>query len=234
MTEAKKTEKDHISLALEQLVTAALPLVSFDGWSAATLDSAIKDAGVDPGLAHQACPRGAVDLALAFHRMGDAKMQEALAKTDLSDMRFRDRIAKAVQLRIEAVADQKEAVRRGVTLFALPAHAAEGAQALWATTDKIWNTLGDTSEDVNWYTKRATLSAVYSATLLYWLGDDSTDSAETWAFLDRRIDNVMQFESVKAKLKDNPLAKGIAAMFPDIHKPSSQAPDDLPGKTKAS
>jgi len=234
MTEAKKTEKDHISLALEQLVTAALPLVSFDGWSAATLDSAIKDAGVDPGLAHQACPRGAVDLALAFHRMGDAKMQEALAKTDLSDMRFRDRIAKAVQLRIEAVADQKEAVRRGATLFALPAHAAEGAQALWATTDKIWNTLGDTSEDVNWYTKRATLSAVYSATLLYWLGDDSTDSAETWAFLDRRIDNVMQFESVKAKLKDNPLAKGIAAMFPDIHKPSSQAPDDLPGKTNAS
>ena len=234
MTEAKKTEKDHISLALEQLVTAALPLVSFDGWSAATLDSAIKDASVDPGLAHQACPRGAVDLALAFHRMGDAKMQEALAKTDLSDMRFRDRIAKAVQLRIEAVADQKEAVRRGVTLFALPAHAAEGAQALWATTDKIWNALGDTSDDVNWYTKRATLSAVYSATLLYWLGDDSTDSAETWAFLDRRIDNVMQFESVKAKLKDNPLAKGIAAMFPDIHKPSSQAPDDLPGKTKAS
>jgi len=234
MTEAKKTEKDHISLALEQLVTAALPLVSFDGWSATTLDSAIKDAGVDPGLAHQACPRGAVDLALAFHRMGDAKMQEALAMTDLSDMRFRDRIAKAVQLRIEAVADQKEAVRRGVTLFALPAHAVEGAQALWATTDKIWNVLGDTSEDVNWYTKRATLSAVYSATLLYWLGDDSTGSAETWAFLDRRIDNVMQFESVKAKLKDNPLAKGFAAMFPDIHKPSSQAPDDLPGKTKAS
>jgi ubiquinone biosynthesis protein COQ9 len=233
MTEAKKAEKDHISLALERLVTAALPLVSFDGWSANTLENAIKNAGIDPGLAHQACPRGAVDLALAFHRMGDAKMQEALAMANLSDMRFRDQIAKAVQLRIEAVANQKEAVRRGVTLFALPTNASEGAQALWATTDKIWNVLGDTSEDVNWYTKRATLSAVYSATLLYWLGDDSADSAETWAFLDRRIDNVMQFESVKAKLKDNPLAKGLAAMFPDIHKPSSQAPDDLPGKTKA-
>ncbi|MEK6205211.1 MAG: COQ9 family protein, partial [Amylibacter sp.] len=226
MTEAKKAEKDHISLALERLVTAALPLVSFDGWSANTLENAIKDTGINPGLAHQACPRGAVDLALAFHRMGDAKMQEALAMADLSDMRFRDQIAKAVQLRIEVVANQKEAVRRGVTLFALPTNASEGARALWATTDKIWNVLGDTSEDVNWYTKRATLSAVYSATLLYWLGDDSADSAETWAFLDRRIDNVMQFESVKAKLKDNPLAKGLAAMFPDIHKPSSQAPDD--------
>jgi len=182
---------------------------------------------------------------LAFHRMGDAKMEISLAKADLSDMRFRDRIAKAVQLRIEAVADEKEAVRRGVTdekeavrrgvtLFALPLHAAEGAQALWASTDKIWNALGDTSEDVNWYTKRATLSAVYSATLLFWLGDDSENSADTWAFLDRRIDNVMQFEGVKAKLKDNPIAKGLAAFFPDIRKPATHAPDDLPGKTKAS
>lgn len=234
MTETKKAEKDHISLTLEQLVTAALPHVSFDGWSAVTLDSAIADAGVDVGLAQQACPRGAVDLALAFHRMGDAKMEIALGKIDLSGMRFRDRIAKAVQLRIETVADDKEAVRRGVTFFALPLHAAEGAQALWATTDKIWNALGDTSEDVNWYTKRATLSAVYSATLLFWLGDDSENSGDTWAFLDRRIDNVMQFETVKAKLKDNPIAKGLAALFPDIHKPVTHASDDLPGKTKTS
>lgn len=234
MTKPKKTEKDHISLALEQLVTAALPHVSFDGWSAATLDAAIEDSGVDTGLAHQACPRGAVDLALGFHRMGDRKMEAALAVADLSDLRFRDKIAKAVQLRIEAVADEKEAVRRGATLFALPQNAGEGAQALWATTDKIWNVLGDTSEDVNWYTKRATLSAVYSSTVLFWLGDQSEGSVDTWAFLDRRIDNVMQFESVKAKLKDNPLIKGFASLLPDIHKPASAAPDDLPGKTGAS
>jgi ubiquinone biosynthesis protein COQ9 len=234
MTKPEKTETDHIEQTRVALVKAALPHVDFDGWSAATLDAAIKDAGVDAGLAHQACPRGAVDLALAFHRIGDAEMEAALAAADLSDMRFRDRIAKAVQLRIEAVANEKEAVRRGVTLFALPVHAAEGAQALWATTDKIWNLLGDTSEDINWYTKRATLSAVYSSTLLFWLGDDSEDSAETWAFLDRRIDNVMQFETVKAKLKDNPLAKGLASFLPNIRKPANHAPDDLPGKTNAS
>ncbi|MFK5997962.1 MAG: COQ9 family protein [Rhodobacterales bacterium] len=234
MTKPEKTETDHIEQTRAALVKAALPLVSFDGWSETTLKAAIADAGVDSGLAHQACPRGAVDLALAFHRMGDAKMLEALAATDMSGMRFRDRIAKAVQLRIEAVANEKEAVRRGVTLFALPLYAAEGSQALWATTDKIWTALGDSSEDLNWYTKRATLSAVYSTTLLFWLGDDSEGSVDTWAFLDRRIDNVMQFESVKAKLKNTPLAKGFAAMFPDVHKPSSHAPDDLPGKTKAS
>ncbi len=234
MPKAKKTESDHISQTQKALVKAALPHVDFDGWSAATLGAAIKDAGVDPGLANQTCPRGAVDLALAFHRIGDAEMEAALAAADLSDMRFRDRIAKAVQLRIEAVANEKEAVRRGATLFAMPHHAAEGVQALWATTDKIWNALGDTSEDINWYTKRATLSAVYSSTILFWLGDNSEGSAETWAFLDRRIENVMQFETVKAKLKDNPLAKGLASFLPNIRKPANHAPDDLPGKTNAS
>lgn len=234
MTKPEKTETDHITQARAALVKAALPHVCFDGWSEVTLKAAINDAGVDAGLASQACPRGAVDLALAFHRMADTDMLDALAATDLSEMRFRDRIARAVQLRIEAVADEKEAVRRGVGLFALPMYAAEGAQALWATTDKIWDALGDTSTDVNWYTKRATLSAVYSSTLLFWLGDDSEGSVETWAFLDRRIDNVMQFETVKAKLKDNPLAKAFAAFLPTVQKPETHAPDDLPGKTEMS
>ena len=121
-----------------------------------------------------------------------------------------------------------------MTLFSLPTHASEGAQALWSTADRIWNALGDTSEDINWYTKRASLSAVYSSTILFWLGDSSENNADTWAFLDRRIENVMQFETLKAKLKDNPLAKGIAGMFPDIQKPKSTAPDDLPGKTRTS
>ena len=61
-------------------------------------------------------------------------------------------------------------MRRGMTLFSLPTHAADGAKALWQTCDLIWDTLGDTSDDVNWYTKRATLSGVYSSTLLYLAG----------------------------------------------------------------
>jgi ubiquinone biosynthesis protein COQ9 len=52
-------------------------------------------------------------------------------------------------------------------------HAADGAKAIWGTADRIWTALGDTSDDLNWYTKRATLSAVYGSTVLYWLGDDS-------------------------------------------------------------
>jgi hypothetical protein len=80
-----------------------------------------------------------------------------------------------VKLRLDLVEPHKEAVRRGATLFALPIHAADGARALWETADAIWTALGDTSDDLNWYSKRAILSGVYSSTVLYWLGDQSAE-----------------------------------------------------------
>ncbi len=186
----------------EALLDAALSHVPFDGWSDATLRAAAADAGVAPALARSLYPRGGVDLALAYHARGDRAMVRRLAETDLAALRFRDRVALAVRLRLEDA--DRELVRRGSTLFALPQHAADGARAVWGTADAIWTALGDTSEDVNWYTKRASLSAVYGATVLYWLGDDSPDHQATRDFLDRRIEGIMQFEKAKAAIAANP------------------------------
>ncbi len=217
---------------VDQLLDAALPHVAFDGWSAAAFSAALHDSGIDPAVAKTACPRGAVDLAIAFHKRGDAAMIAALKDADLTDMRFRDKVAHAIRLRIRAV-DDKEAVRRGTALFALPHMAPDGAALIWGTADAIWNALGDTSRDVNWYTKRLTLSGVYSSVVLFWLGDDSLDMQATDAFIDRRIDNVMQFEKFKAQAKENPLlkpfAKTLGRMTSSIHAPSKVPDVDLPG-----
>jgi hypothetical protein len=115
-------------------------------------------------------------------------------------------------------------------LFALPQHGAQGAELIWGTCDAIWTAIGDTSRDINWYSKRATLSAVYGATVLYWLGDDSDGNEATWAFLDRRIENVMQFEKAKAQFNKSPIGKLMAApldMLGRIRAP--KMPDDMPG-----
>ncbi|WP_170772683.1 COQ9 family protein [Ruegeria lacuscaerulensis] len=217
--------------AKEQLLNAMLDHVPFDGWSETSFRMAISDCDIDEALARSICPRGAVDMALAFHAQGDAAMVERLKTEDLSDLKFRDRIAAAVRFRLQAV-DDKELVRRGMTLFSLPMHAADGAKAMWQTCDLIWDTLGDTSDDVNWYTKRATLSGVYSSTVLFWLGDDSPDHQKTWEFLDRRIDNVMQFEKLKAQVNGNPLFKPFLAV-PNWLAGQVKAPmkmrADLPG-----
>jgi len=218
---------------LDALLQAALAHVPFDGWSEATLQAAIADSGVPPDVARAVCPRGAVNLALAYHDAGDRAMLEGLEAADLEGMRFRDKVTAAVRFRLEAVED-KELVRRGMTLFALPHYAFEGAQAIWKTCDHIWTALGDTSDDVNWYTKRATLSGVYSSTVLYWLGDQSQGHEKTWAFLDRRIEDVMQFEKVKAKARERKLVDGLMrgqfSFLNRIKAPSGRPHTGMPGR----
>lgn len=214
-----------------ELLDAALMHVPFDGWSETAFKAAMADLGVAPAVARGLFPRGAIDLAAAYHRRGDDAMIAALDAQDLTELRYRDRVALAVRLRLEVIED-KEAVRRGVTLFALPMHAAEGAKLIWGTADRIWTALGDGSRDINWYTKRATLSGVYSSTVLYWLGDDSLDNQATWAFLDRRIDDVMQIEKVKAQVRKAPgvgrLMQSAESVLSRI-KPLKPRRDDLPG-----
>jgi ubiquinone biosynthesis protein COQ9 len=215
----------------QKLLDAALIHVAFDGWSPETFQAAVDDSGVDLALARAICPRGAVDLAVAYHQRGDQMMIEAYKALDTSQMRYSEKVAALVRCRIEA-ADDKEAVRRGSTLFALPQHAADGARLIWNTCDLIWNTLGDSSDDVNWYTKRATLSGVYGSTVLFWLGDDSLDHQATWEFLDRRTDDVMRFEKFKAGVRNNKalsaLLAGPMAVLSQI-KPPAGARGDLPG-----
>jgi ubiquinone biosynthesis protein COQ9 len=236
MTDERVTGDDYLAATRRAVVAAALPHVAFDGWTNRTLAEAVEDAGVDPALSRLAFPRGGVDLALAWHNERDAALADDLAAADLLGLRFRDRVAYAIMRRLELVADQREAVRRGAALFALPHHAADGARAIWHTADTIWTALGDESRDFAWYSKRATLSAVYSSALLYWLGDETPGASATREFVARRIDNVMQFEEVKAKIRANPVAaavlKGPQAILDRIKAPADTRPSDMPGSLR--
>ncbi len=207
MSRSPRSEHDHLEETRDRLLDAALVHVPFEGWTEKALKAAIRDTGVDPGLARLAFPRGGIDMALHFHRRADRQLARELAAADLSSMRIRERIVHAVRRRIELVAEDREAVRRAVALFALPPYVPDGARALWATVDTIWRAIGDTTTDYNWYTKRMTLAAVYSAMLLYWLGDTSPGFANSWDFLERRIDEVMRFEKTRAGLAENPLVR---------------------------
>jgi len=218
-----------------QLLDAILDHVPFDGWSSAAFDAAVVQTKFEPAHAATLCPRGAVDLAILFHKRGDDDMVAAIGSADLQDMRYSEKVAHAIWLRLEAITD-KEAVRRGTTLFTLPHMAPDGAKLLWGTADRIWNALGDTSDDVNWYTKRATLSGVYGSVVLYWLGDTSEDYSATKDFIARRIENVMQFEKFKANINGNPTLKpftGPLARMAGMIKAPNRVPDvDFPGMWK--
>lgn len=215
-----------------KLLDAALPNVAFDGWSPATFRAAIAQTGISADQARVLFPRGATDMAVLFHKEGDRAMVQALRTDDLSALRFRDKVARALRIRLDVIGD-KEAVRRGTALFALPHLAADGARLIWGTADAIWTALGDTSDDVNWYTKRATLSGVWASVVLFWLGDQSEGHAETDAFIDRRIAEIMQIEKFKAQVNGNRLLKPLTGtlnrLLGAIKAPGRGADANVPG-----
>lgn len=184
-----------------RLLEAFEPRAAEMGWTQAAFEAATADAGLSEGEAMLACPGGPVDLADAFAERADQAMLEALAAQDLAAMRVRDRVRAAVRVRLEAQIPRKLAARAMTRALAHPMRAGEAARLLWRTSDRIWRALGDPSTDFNFYTKRAILSGVLASTYARWFSDDSADMADTWAFLDDRIENVMQFEKAKAQLK---------------------------------
>jgi ubiquinone biosynthesis protein COQ9 len=173
---------------------------AFDGWTPAAVEAAALSEGVDPTLAALAVPEGAVGLIDLYGQRVDQVLAEALPPETLAAMKIRERIRSLVWTRLQIQEPAKEAIRRALAILAMPQNAAAAARLSWRSADIMWRMAGDTATDYNHYTKRAILSAVYGSTLLAWLQDDSEGAADTAAFLDRRIDEVMRFEKWKAGL----------------------------------
>lgn len=191
-----------LSSARARILAATLTHVPFDGWSAKALEAGTRDAGIEGPLARLAFQGGVTELAEFYARMADERMLAALDDQALAALKIRDRIGYVVRLRLQQAAPEREAVRALMSWLALPGNQALGAKCLYRTVDAIWHGIGDNSTDFNFYTKRAILAAVLAATVLFWLGDDSEGFDATWAFLDRRLNDVMGIEKAKARARD--------------------------------
>ena len=194
MAEESAAAQSDAKLARQRasLLDAALRHVPFDGWTWTAIDAGARDLKLASGEAQRLFPGGPQELIRAFSAEADRTMLETLEGFDLAAMKVREKVAAGVRARLEAVAAHREAVRSGLSFFALPLNAAAGLTCLYRTVDAIWYAAGDKATDYNFYTKRALLAGVYSSTLLFWLNDKSEDSSATWAFLDRRIGEVLQ------------------------------------------
>lgn len=195
--EADAFEPSRALILAKMLETAA-----FDGWTERSLRAAARAAGVDGATARAAFPRGLSDVFRAWSGEADAAMLAAMAAPEFTSLKIREKVAFAVKARLAALRPHKEAARRAAATLALPLYGPLGAELIWKTSDAIWRGLGDTSTDFNFYSKRSILSAVWTSTFARWLSDDGEDEAATIAFLDARIENVMQIEKIKGKVRD--------------------------------
>ncbi len=176
----------------EKLLSAALAHVPFDGWTRTALQTGARETGLAATTVLELFPGGPAEALELFNTLADRRMVAALEARDPAATKVRARIAAAVRLRLEANARHREAIRQGLSFLALPPNLALAARLLYLTVDAIWYAAGDRSTDHNFYTKRGLLAGVYGATLLYWLNDRSEGFHETWAFLDRRIAEVLR------------------------------------------
>jgi ubiquinone biosynthesis protein COQ9 len=175
---------------------------AFEGWTRTAIMQASDRMGLPAGEADRLFPGGPVEVLEFVSRRADQRTVEDMGRAGAPNLKVRERIRLGVRLRLESHGGEKEAARRALSLLALPLNAGLGFRLLYRTVDALWYAAGDNSVDFNFYTKRATLAGVFSTTLLYWLNDRSEGNEATWAFLDRRIDDVMRIEKLKARVRE--------------------------------
>jgi ubiquinone biosynthesis protein COQ9 len=190
---------------LDEIRAALAPLIArnaaFDGWSAAAVESAAAQLEIDLDVAALAYKGGAMAMIDGWIESLDLELAHRKPAEKLQTMKIRERITALLATRLEIMNPDREALRRAMTIMAMPQNIVRATKIGWRSADRMWRLAGDTASDFNHYTKRATLSAVYGSTLSIFVNDESEDFAATRAFLDRRIDNVMQFEKVKAQAR---------------------------------
>lgn len=197
LAETADTSLDDLRLRLAPLIADA---AVFDGWSGEAVKVAAEQAGVDADVAAYAFRGGAMEMISAWTASVDVAMARGLSAAELKALTIRARIRRLVQFRLETVRGQEEALSRALAIMAMPQNVAQALKLGWRSADVMWRLAGDTAADYNHYTKRATLGAIYAATLAVFADDQSEGKLETSAFLDRRIDDVMRFEKAKAQI----------------------------------
>jgi len=195
--------KDPFNPVRQRVLPEALKAAVFEGFTPSMLAKAGAAAGVSPAELAAAFPRGPIDLVEYWSEEADRAAREALIGEAAAGLKVREKVVLAIEARLGALGPFKEAARRAGAYLALPHNAPTAARLLWASADAIWRAMGDPSTDFNFYSKRAILAGVLASTLARWFADDSEGERGTKEFLRKRIENVMQFEKVKARVRDS-------------------------------
>ncbi|MCJ1253971.1 Ubiquinone biosynthesis protein coq9, mitochondrial [Lignoscripta atroalba] len=168
------------------ILSAALTHVPSHGFTTTALSHGARDAGfLDASI--NLFPTGVFDL-IKYHLV----TQRLALKHNVQFPQQKLGVGAKVRLlalqRLRANHSIIQRWQEALAIMALPSNIRPSLAELARLSDEIWFLAGDTSVNTSWYTKRASLSAIYSSTEIFMTTDQSTDFAETEEFLDRRLD----------------------------------------------
>src|ERR1700756_3008201 len=187
-------QRDWADAAEQRVLDAALSLVTDCGWTNRLVMRAAEACGLSPGDAELLLPNGPRDLAALMSRRCDAHALQALAGAEFDGLKVREKIARAVEARLDAAVENQPAARRLAGFLALPQNLGLGLQLAWESADKLWRRAGDVAADENHYSKRAILAGILVSALAIRI-QHGRAAAEDFTF--NRIENVMSYEKLK-------------------------------------
>lgn len=100
---------------------------------------------------------------------------------------------------------------QAVRLLMKPDTAPVAVENLAHMVDEIWYHAGDTSTDLNWYSKRGSLAAIYGASEMFMTQDKSQDFESTWKFVNQRLQNAEQLK--RASMTMQQVAKDASSFL---------------------
>ncbi|OIW26832.1 ubiquinone biosynthesis protein COQ9 [Coniochaeta ligniaria NRRL 30616] len=176
------------------ILSAAYAHVPQHGFTSEALALGARDAGY-LDISTNLLPNGSFDL-IRWHLVTrrDALVQKS-KELEAAGMRTGDKVFALTWERLMGNRDVLVQWQEALAIMAQPSYVPASLKELAQLVDDIWFLSGDTAVDPSWYTKRASLSAIYVGAELFMTNDRSPDFADTRAFLRRRFDEVGEFGS---------------------------------------
>ncbi|RMZ83847.1 hypothetical protein DV737_g1416, partial [Chaetothyriales sp. CBS 132003] len=171
----------------DAILAAALRRVPEHGFTDEALTLGAKDAGyLDVSV--QLFPGRAFDL-VNYHLVTQRlALKDKVQFPDDAKLPVGSKIRSLVVTRLRANKDIIHQWQGALAHMSLVENIPASLSELHALSDEIWYLSGDTTVDFSWYTRRASLAAVYASSELFMTTDASPDFALTEEFVDRRLE----------------------------------------------
>ena len=205
----KNENLDDYQLRMD-LIRAMLTHVPFDGWTWEAMEQGAVDINFEKTktssfrikIFKDLFKNGPIDFIDIFSEVIDLEVKEKYNLIEIKPERVPEKIKKIIMLRLNLCQKYKESVRSSVSITTIPVNARASLKILYRTCNSIWRIAGDKSTDFSFYTRRISLAAVYTSTLLFWLNDNSNNNVETEFFLERRLKDISKISNLKKPLSD--------------------------------
>ena len=177
--------------AHDAILSRALNRVPEYGFTEQALSLGAKDAGYLE-VSTQLFPRGVYDLIKYYLVSQRLALKTLVQFPENSKLGIGKKVRVLTLERLRANKDIIHHWQGAVGCMSLLENIPASLRELNALVDEIWYLAGDTSVDTSWYTKRASLAAIYSSSELFMTTDTSKDFKDTEEFVDRRMQDVQK------------------------------------------